>query len=186
MRNSSRRSWRQQNACRTSSIWPQTCGLTRTPRFFNAFNSGSESAAHSSTSTFNSATLRATDSVADGLRTNSLRPISLPCRRVTTSKRAAVSRTGDTRSCEMGIAIVTLETYASAMPAMLRNSNRRRNPAKQSEIESKKDRRNREDSGFSATVTQVRVAKRYGGLSAKKTVSAILPFWPMAPLGPAL
>lgn len=118
MRNSSRWSWRQQKACKTSSTGPQTCGLTRTPRFSNACNNDSESAAQRSTSTLSSTTLRATDSAADGARINSLRPISLPCRRVTTSKRAAVSRTGDTRSWQMGIAIVTQGTRASAMPAI--------------------------------------------------------------------
>ena len=99
------------------STSPQRCGLIRTPRLTRARNKDSESAAQNSTSTCNSATLRASASGSSGPSTNSRRATSFPRRRVTRSKRAAVSSTGETRFCETGMAIVTPSRNALNMPA---------------------------------------------------------------------
>jgi len=117
IRNSSRCSWPQSKARRTDITSPHRCGLTRTPRLSSARHKASERAAHSSTSACNSATLRANASVGSGPRTTSFRSTSFPRRRVTTSRRAAVSSTGEMRFCEIGMAIVTRNHSAQNMPA---------------------------------------------------------------------
>lgn len=108
MRNSSRSSWPQQYAFRMASTEPQRCGLTRTPWRCNARCNASDNAAQSNRSTRSSATLRARASGGRTLRTNSFRSASFPRRCMTTSKRVAVSSNGDMRSCETGMAIVTV------------------------------------------------------------------------------
>lgn len=118
IRNSSRRSWPQPKARKTDSTSPQRCGLTRMPCCSSARSSDSEIAAQSSTSTRNSATLRASASGESGLRTSSLRSTSRPRRRVTSSRCPAVSSTGEMRSCEMGRAIVTTNPNASVVPVV--------------------------------------------------------------------
>ena len=117
MRNSSRPSRCEQKARKTASTSPHKWARTRTPRWFSSRRSGSEIAAHRSTSTCNSATLRATDSVGEGARTNSCLATSLPRRRVTKRRRAAASSTGEMRSCETGMAIVTSDLRALSVPA---------------------------------------------------------------------
>jgi hypothetical protein len=64
--------------------------------------------------------LPAKSAAGAGLRTISLRPTSLPRWRMTNSSRVAASKTGDTRSCQLGMAMVTSETKADTVPAAQR------------------------------------------------------------------
>lgn len=107
MRNSGRRNRPRKKACRTCSASPHTCRRTRTPLRSRSRRSDSDNAAQSRTSTCNSATLRASDSGESCPRITSLRSAGDPRRWFTTSNRAAVSSTGDTRSCQIGRATVT-------------------------------------------------------------------------------
>ena len=117
MRNSSRSSCPHRNADNTASTGPHRCCLTRMPRGSNARCKASESAAHSSTSTRNCATLSASACAGNGLRMISRRSTSLPRRQVTTSNRIAVSSTGEMRPCKMGSATITLSSDAPGVPA---------------------------------------------------------------------
>ncbi len=107
MRKSSAVSRPQQKARSTCSTSPQRCCRTRTPNCCRARSNGCETAAQSSTSTESSATLRAKASGDSTPRTNSRRSVSFPRRRVMTSRRAAVSRTGEMRCWQMGTPMVT-------------------------------------------------------------------------------
>jgi hypothetical protein len=106
MRKSACRRWPARNAPRTDSTSPQRCRRTRTPHASNERRNASDSAAQSRTSTFHSAIEAAMASTGSGPTTHSRRLDGLPRCRSTTSKRAAVSSTGEMRPSATGIATV--------------------------------------------------------------------------------